>query len=949
MNGSSLLPASLAALAFLALPVSAGDQDQADLLTDDLHFAEALAVNRFFDLANEVVANTTRSIEAMSGDEVELAGDASLVKARIGIRLSEATANEADRLAAMSASIDELRDWSKPGSPFAYLDRMTDALENLASTLGERGKEYALRAADGDASAAASADSDFKEADGVYQELRKEALKRANQLEGEEKNDEAKAMLAKGALTYYLRGLNSVDWADVASDREFRLEQAIELIDEFQWEVDDTSLVFFSSTYEMARAYAKLGDLGEAADLLENLLELGLPQFWEDKEFNEVIVTQYSPGLQRIIGGLFDSVWGYLALLDADSGNLSAASARIDAMLAEHAEKKVPMRREGHEVLLAWAKKLSELGKSDEASKLALRVAEEGRGTPAGGRAEVFLSSLITSGSVVIDAPDALMSAAVGFKAEKKYSDAAFYFERTACQVRTPEERETFAYDAWIGAGRALRNLSRHLEAGVAFEQALETATELYPDDSSKQELAAERMYQSYASRYAETQAPFDKALRDAASQRILDLGLELDVQFAKALEAFHDLVPDDTQGALAVLAEFEAVPKSSTNYERSMVYAARCLRAAGRTDDALDRFAQMEKRADDPALEPTKDGMRNKREIALAEARYFHAQVLLDDEVGRPEEALTLLEGFEGDAPTQDSFHPRVKWQRVVAHSKAGQPAEAEAALDVLKESPGVQPSFVSSAAFRVATTLKAESDRLKETGDVAGSSAHLHRAAQALEAYADADGYSSYRNLLTLGDWYLSAGQPTDALRAYEKTLEVHGQNADVSASSLDTARIGKARALDAQLDFARSRPVWMDLLNRNARVISIRRGAARSLGGWLEVGADGRIVEIAGAGDYAMAHDLWASLFKGLKGGEAKYSRLYWESKLGSIDTWYRQRDADPERGQQARKVLDQLKLFTPSYDEDTIGEIDPELVYEPLYAPLFEYLDLHLPSN
>ena len=309
-------------------------------------------------------------------------------------------------------------------------------------------------------------------------------------------------------------------------------------------------------------------------------------------------------------------------------------------------------------------------------------------------------------------------------------------------------------------------------------------------------------------------------------------------MQFTKALEAFRDLPPDDTQLPLEVFEEFQAVPESSTNYERALVYAARCLVAAGQLEEAQQRFTQIQDRAADSSLEPTNDAQRNKREIALAEARYFHAQLLLGDAVNEPEKALETLANFESDAPGQESFHPRVKWQRVIAHAKANQVEAAENALEILRDSPGVQPTFISSAAYRVATALKAESDRLEEEGQDKNSNELLRRAAVALEVYAESDGYSSFRNLTTIGEWYLAAGENTDALRLFEKAEEVHGDNSDVSELSMDGAKIGQARSLDAGLDFARSRPIWMDLLNRNPNKFSIMRGAARSLGGWLQI---------------------------------------------------------------------------------------------------------------
>ncbi len=941
MNRPSLLAALVPATVLLAAPSPSAD-DAADLLADDLRFAEALAVSRFYDLADDVAGRTYQRIEGLSGDEVDLAGEASLIRARIDIRRSEATPDPEERLAAMTRAVEALRDWSRPGSDYAYLDRMTDALEDLAKTLSERGKEYADRYAEGDAAAQALADSDFREADEVFKALEDEARARAEQLEGEEKNDRAEEMAFRAATTFYLRGLNSVDWADVATDREFRLEQAIEHIDEFLWEVSEESLVYYSATYEMARALHKLGEVRDARELLENILELGTPIFWEYE--GENIVALFPAGVQRIVAGLFDNVWGYLAVLDAEDGDLAGANQRIETMLAEHQEKGVPMGREGHTVLLDWARKLLELGRTSEASHLALKVSEEGRGSPVGGRAEVFLSSLVTSGDVRIDSPDALKSAADGFRTEQKHDEASYFYARAASLAETEADLDEFAYESWMGAGRSLRQLSRHLEAAVAFEEALDVAVNRHADDVTRQETAAQLMYQSYASRFTETQDTFDKALRDGASQRILELGLELDVQFQKAEETFYEVAKGDVAGFLAALAEFEAVPESSTNYERAIVFQARCLVEAGRNDDALARFQQLEDRVADARLEPTNDAARQKREIALAQSRYFQADLLLD--LGRPTEALTLLEGYEAAVPTQDSYHVSVKYQRVLAHAMAGQVAEAEDAFDVLEGEPAAKASLVSSAAFRVASALQDASVEAADAGDDARARDLLHRAAEALERYCVADGYSSYRNILTTGEWYLDAADPEAAFKMFEKAEEVHGGK--ISQSDLDDAFVGQARALDAQHDFARSRPLWKDLVTRSPAV-SIKRGAARSFGGWLELQDDGSVVEIPGSGDYEDAHDIWVDLYKGAS-QSAKYTALWWEAKLGTIDTWYRQRNANPEKGRQARQVLDQLRLLQPNYDKDTIEQKEAEgLGYSPLYAPKFKYLERRLPTG
>lgn len=620
-------------------------------------------------------------------------------------------------------------------------------------------------------------------------------------------------------------------------------------------------------------------------------------------------------------------------------------------MLAEHESKGVAMGRDGHRVLLDWAEKLNGLGKTSDATNFAQRVAEEGGSTPEGGRAQRLLSEWVSGGAVTLSSPDALMYAASGYYTEKKYGDAAFFYQRAAALLSTPEERAEMAFNAWMGAGRSHQRSGRQLEAAIAYEEALTTADELHSGDINKLEPAALLMYQAYAGRYTESQNAFDKRLRDAASQRIQQMGLELDVQFQKAEETFGECTEDDVACFLAALAEFEAVPESSSNYERSIVYAARCLDAAGRTDDALARYGIMEERANDSTLEPTNDATRNKREIALAQARYYHAGVLLREEVARPQEALAILEDFEAAVPSQDSFHPRAKWQRVVAHAMAGDDhvEQAEAALQMLIEDVGEdQPSFISSGAFRVANALKTASDSAAAAGDLTASRDLQKRAADAMWIYVEASGFTSFVNMLTTGEWYLLAGEPATAERIFSKALEVHGDSNKLRESDIDNAKMGLARAYDRQQDFARARVEWKQLLATNPRSVSIRLGAARSLGGWLEVDDSGQVIEIPGAGDYQEAHVIWVGLYKDNR-GSSKYTSTWWQSKLGTIDSWYRQRAADPEKARQARQLLDQLRLLLPNYDEDTMEGLAEDLRYEPLYKPLFRYLERKLPAN
>jgi hypothetical protein len=122
---------------------------------------------------------------------------------------------------------------------------------------------------------------------------------------------------------------------------------------------------------------------------------------------------------------------------------------------------------------------------------------------------------------------------------------------------------------------------------------------------------------------------------------------------------------------------------------------------------------------------------------------------------------------------------------------------------------------------------------------------------------------------------------------------------------------------------------------------------RGAARGFGGWLEVGPDGRVVEVAGSGDWGDALALWLELYRG--SSARKYHQDWWESKLGAIYTMYREGKANPMQYIEARKILDNLTVNQPEYDQDTVKELAEEDRYEPLFRPLYKYLEVQIPAR
>jgi tetratricopeptide (TPR) repeat protein len=457
---------------------------------------------------------------------------------------------------------------------------------------------------------------------------------------------------------------------------------------------------------------------------------------------------------------------------------------------------------------------------------------------------------------------------------------------------------------------------------------------------------AAYKMYSAFNRRFKETGHDFDKRQRDAASERLIAMGYEGDLPFLRAQEGFDEVAAGDAQGFLSVKGDFESVPESSPNYERALVYIGRCLTGMGQLDEASAQFSSIEARAADPAFEPQNADARTRREIALAQCRYSHAELLLRDDVARPAEALAVLAGFEEQIPSQGGFHPLVRYLRVKAHALAGDVRSAEESLAVLVDS-GADASSVSTAAWYTGVALEKQARQVAAgaAGDPAGVQALLKRAADAFWLHCERTGFSSFRNLRTAGDWYLEAQEPGLAQTVYEKVVDVFAGRVDVA--QVDQARIGLGIALDRQRDFGRARPVWKDLLARNPKDPSVRRGAAKSFGGWLELEGDG-VVEVPGSGDYAEAYQMWVDLQKAAQ-VTSKYHDIWWEAKLGTVYTKYRQREMDKQQLHDARELLDNLRLSTPDWDKSTIELVEPQYRYEPLYWPFFRYLDRVIPAN
>ncbi len=908
------------------------------LLLDDIQFADNLARYRYYDLAFDLL--TDLRIGKLTPEEK---GTLDFTEARIDRKASEAT-NDAERqMKYQSASVELLSDWAKPGTAYVYHPSRPAALKELADVLQARGRLRARQLKDAPKDQVetlrALAEADYKQSDEVRVRLQAE-YKDQEKAAGDRGNlDAADNFRQLASLTLYERGLNAVDWADVAKDREYRLEQAFDLLNDFQWELDEEVITQHFAVHYQGVVKRKLGDLEKALFLQNDVLEKA-QWFWDNALQN--------PAAAPFIAELFDRTWGEIATIKADGGDADGANAVIETMLQAHAKANLAFGGAGFDVLLAWADQLQALGRGGKALDIVKLVADQGASLPQGERARDLLATLVSESGIGDASPAVLMAAAKGLNDRKDYAEAAFQFARVAGSLRQDAELKEFLVPAWLGAARAYASDKLNLEAALAFGMALDAAV-AQKAPLEVQESAAGGMSKNYDRRYLETKDAFDKTLRDQARDRLIKMGIVADLAFSQAKESFdiaNGTSPPEPEAFLAAVEDLKAVTEDAPSYELSLVYQGRALAGAGKPKEALAAYDLLIKRASDPAFAPPNADARNRRDAALGSALYYKADLLLSAGMEKPVDALKVLEGFEEKLSSQAGLVESVKYQRILACAMKGDVDAATKAVEDLAAF-RADSSYLRVGWFQLSSALVKASEAARAKGDNAGADALLGRAADALWNSAELSGFPSFTNLLSIGEWYSRVGKPDLAQRSYLKSLEVFGKpGSNIPPASLDEARIGLALSYNQSNEFGRARPYWKDLESRRPSDVRVLVGAARGYGGWLELRPDGSIVEIPGSGDYGDAYKLWSTLFANAK-VNAPSERIWWESKLGTLYTQYREGAALPQSLIDARKALNNLAVLYPSYDEESLKDLPPEKQYSPSFRPLFKYLEKKIP--
>lgn len=972
-------------------------------LKDDIAFARDLARYRYFDLAITWLDDIEKSSKIDAANKNELA----LARATISRIASQFAASREDRKKFFDEAIQR---YHEAIGSMQELDaeRGEDVIDGLCTALIDKGKFWVdeierLKASEG-------SEADLKAARASAEEAFKEAVKTLNQAydllisaAGVDGLPEAtvERLNALAQFSIYKKGEAYYNWAATYDATEFSredyLKKSIEAMNDYIWEAGNESIWAFWASYYMGVAELEMARGSAAKNYvefvphhekslamlthtyatdggvpLENVAEQGLAEN-ELSFVLEVVERAYlsTAQLYRQAANLFEGLGEEPKDLDklAQSYGVygdkewqvkspvaraalvtalrSAAVASIDDLGARFKKHQFAFGDWGFRAQLEQASAFIDLGSGGRAIETVKDIAQNKKGTLVGLQAQAMLSELLANSSQ--DQPaNVWWLSATGAVSEQRYVDAIEDFHACINAAKTPDEQKQFVVQSWQFIGNCYLQITRRLEAALAFEEGLKTAQALAHEDYIPE--LANNSYSAWNSRFMETKDPFDQGQRDRVRKIVTDLGASADLQYEIAKESFStaQIEKDAAKKKAAyekATEEFKKVTDTSIYFERALVYLARCQDGAGDPDGALKTFDEFMKRVADPANDVGTANKKSKnREIARAEATYYRAGVLLEDKKDFAG-ALKAVEGYEKSFPNQQPFFPLVQNFRVEAQLGLGKRAEAEAiVLALVKEAP--THAATTAALNQLATSFSEAARIARDAKNDAETEAALKKAAEYLGMNNERTGYASFANLRYVADWYAEIAayakkRGNDAERDaafgqakenYSRLLDKFGKNASYAKTIENEVMAGYGVVLLGLLDFQAASPIWRKLYDINPRNQQYAENHARCLGGWIEF-SNRKFLEHTGTGQHKEAAIVWASLRQALELAGKKRTPDWWNVSTNLVYELYLSGKTNPADKKEAINIISNWKALLPDLGGppylECITRIDAEL--------------------
>lgn len=932
-------------------------------LTDDIRFSRDLARYRFFDLAVEWLAQ----IEKQSGLDEDNRIEVSLAKATISRLASENALTTDERKRYYDEAITHYQEAIEGMGKVMTSRKGESIVDGLSSVLLSKGQFYTdlieqMKANEADAEVIKAARASAEEA---YREVVKTLNTGYADLQQAALDTGSNRLTDLAMFALYRKGESYYRWALLYEPQDFNREDYLvkcgESLLDYIWEAgEETIWVLWAYYYQGMAEYergfvspenAAKHDETALASLTHIFSDFGvdfeqLPTLADDaRDFVLGLAEQSFRGVAMIYRNAASRIEASQTISDTDDitsmaqgyqvvGDktwqikgpvfkpaLVAALRRGSIAMIEELEQRMAKHRlkptpEGYRALLEKSRTLVDLGRGPEALEIVRNVAEKNERNLVGLEAQRLLGNLLDSTDEGSQPPSVLRLAMDGLLSEERWRDAVAIGHQLVNACESDEDKATYLTTAWKDIGGCYQVLSRFLEAAVAYEAGYEAARTIN-DEDARGELALEA-YNAWDRRYRETKQDFDQRERNRVRDVVTRLGASSDIQFMVARESYSNATgePDaDKKKALYATAavDLAKVDDTSNYYERALVLKARSEEGAGKPEDAIKTFDRLFERAGDVGVAHSKK-MTQQREIALAEAAFYKAGVLLD--LGRFQDVLDALEGYESKHEKQAPFFANVAYYRIRAQIGLNQWDRAEQLLGSL-EANYPKASTVGYAINAVAAGFY-DAYRAHAEPDSEEALGLLRKAADYLSRYNKSSGYGSFTNVRNVADWYKKIGELNLAEESYKRLIDRFGKQPKYASTIDSKVKQDYAEVLLAQRNFQDAIPLWTEVYAANRKNRTVVRSYALCLGGWLEEEENRGLytyTEIPGAGQYREAMDMWVELKKGLEDAGEKSTPGWWETVANYLYCNHMAAKQNPQLKAAGLKLIANYKALHP----------------------------------
>ena len=716
-----------------------------------------------------------------------------------------------------------------------------------------------------------------------------------------EKGGDIQAKIGK-ALSGMRKAALMILWAKtIEKDRKIKAEEALLFLEDMILEFGEETAVGVNCLLYMGEASDVLGRTDDAISYLKDTITVITDRLKD----TDLPVSASTAG---VMWQILESGYQKLTDIRLRQGDIEGVTKAVAKYNRDREKLNAPIgQRFGDLVLLNGAQadyESGEPGSKERVIEVCKQVARRHPGDPTGLRARGLLNEILSGSSADVGA-DALFEAAQGDYQEDRYQNAIRGFKRVLRNLDKKEDQEKLGLKSYALMGMCFIKMERYLEAYYAFYAGLEKYGRI--SDESTRELAIRNLKRAAKFKRNLTKDPYFDSLKDQADIMVSQFGTEKDknrIAWDRADDYRADKKYDQA------IENYRKIEKSFPYYELAQVRIAIC--QLGKEDEAAAKraFEDYYKYTKDPLNEPTTADGTNARATAMAEAKFFEGSMVAEKAFGRngkkkdPSQlpaVVTAYRGYRDNYPAAtDSLKIAAASDLISALVELEKLKDAEAEYKSLRAK-FPDSSLVSNKAKDLymarKTTVEALAEELEKVDpkdrramDAAEAQyrTEVDRALSFAKTYVQDEAEPDFAILRSATKMAWDVEKWEEAEYFLKKTWDSWSK--DKSKKSI-MDRYVRPELAEIKLKKGDFRGALADIeaalkVARGATKYQLLRFQAQALGGWAELGKNGRVKVVYGRGekgDFKRAYDImfqeYDTFIKQTKPYEFTYAWYQW----------------------------------------------------------------------